>query len=230
MPAPDKALVLTYAEPGPEISEAKFNEFYDEHAPARLTVPGFLSAARYKATDSKSPSWIAMYDLASPDVIESEAYKVLRANATAHEKSIMSQSPIAHPTVYSLFASLQNHSVTSASLPGKYLLTVGIEPQNAEIEEDQNRWYAEEHLNLVSKAPGFLRARRLKLVSHMEIGGKATGAFQPTKYLTLFEFDRDTFMESQEIKDATATPWSVKIMATVKLEMRAYSLHKTFSQ
>lgn len=171
-----------------------------------------------------------MYDLASPDVIQSEAFQVLRANATAYEKSIISRAPIAHPTVYSLFASLQNHNATPVSLPGKHLLAVGIVPQNAEIEEDQNKWYAEEHLNLLSKVPGFLRARRLKLVSHMEIGGKATGDFQPSKYLSLYDFDRDTFMESQEFKDAMATPWSVKVVATVKPELRMYTLHKTFSQ
>ena len=41
------------------------------------------------------------------------------------------------------------------------MLAGGIEPQSAEIEEDQNKVYAEEHLDMLSKVPGFLRARRL---------------------------------------------------------------------
>jgi hypothetical protein len=172
-----------------------------------------------------------MYDLASPDVIQSEAYQALRSNASAHEQSIISRLPVLHRTVYSFFASLSKPGVTSEFPPAKYILAAGIEPQNTEIEEDQNKWYAEEHLELLSKVPGFLRARRFKLVSHAELAGKAEGnPTKPSEYLTLYDWDRDTFMESQEFKHALSTPWSVKVMTAVNPDLKKYSLHRSFSK
>lgn len=220
-----------YSEPGSEVSEAEFNDWYDEHAAARLTVPGITSAARYKANDSKSPSWIAVCDLAAPDVIDGEAYQALRSNASVKEQSIISRLPILHPTVYSFFSSFPKPGVSSTSPSAKHILAVGIEPPNAEFEEDQNRWYAEEHLDLLSKVPGFIRARRFKLVSHVEKAGKAEGdPIKPTRYLTLYEWDRDTYAEAQEFKDALVTPWSVRIQTAVPPDLRTYTLHKSFSK
>jgi hypothetical protein len=44
-------LFYVYTEPG-SVDEAEFRDWYDhEHGPARLTVPGFGSACRYRAQD-----------------------------------------------------------------------------------------------------------------------------------------------------------------------------------
>jgi hypothetical protein len=49
------------------------------------------------------------------------------------------------------------------------MLAVDIHPQNAEIEVDHNKWYAEEHLDFLSKVPGFVRAQRFKRVNNIEL-------------------------------------------------------------
>lgn len=226
-----QALSIVHGELGSEVSEAEFNDWFEEHAAARLTVPGICSAARYIASDSKPPSWFAIYDLAALDVLESEPYKALRSNVPPNEQSIISRLSILHPTIYSLFSSLPNSDVSSGSPSAKYILAVGIEPPNAEVEEDQNRWYAEEHLDLLSKVPGFLRARRFKLVRHVEIAGKAEGdPVKPTKYLTLYDWDRDPIAATEESQNTLETPWSARIHSAVPAQLRTYILDKTISK
>lgn len=69
-----KGLLLVMMEIDPQ-HEAEFNRWYDEqHVPERLAIPGFLSARRYRAVEG-SPKYLALYDLESPAVLQTEAYK-----------------------------------------------------------------------------------------------------------------------------------------------------------
>ncbi|MGE0827822.1 MAG: hypothetical protein AB7O04_00525 [Hyphomonadaceae bacterium] len=55
--------------------EEEFNRWYEEeHLPERRACPGFLTARRFVAVDG-APKYLAIYDLESPDVLETEAYK-----------------------------------------------------------------------------------------------------------------------------------------------------------
>ena len=59
----------------PADTEREFNRWYnDEHLAERLSVPGFLSAARYEAVKG-GPKHLACYELESPAVLESAAYE-----------------------------------------------------------------------------------------------------------------------------------------------------------
>lgn len=56
--------------------EAEFNRVYDtEHIPALLRVPGVLSATRYRTSTEGAPRYAALYELESPDVPQSEAFR-----------------------------------------------------------------------------------------------------------------------------------------------------------
>lgn len=49
--------------------EAEFNNWYDqEHLPGIAAVPGVLSARRFRATDSTSQRYLALYHLTAPEV------------------------------------------------------------------------------------------------------------------------------------------------------------------
>ncbi len=73
-----KGLLLVMIEVEPE-HEADFNRWYnEEHVPERLSVPGFLNARRFVAIEG-APKYLALYDLESPEVLDSEAYKKLLA-------------------------------------------------------------------------------------------------------------------------------------------------------
>ena len=51
---------------------------------------------------------------------------------------------------------------------------IQISSPTTRVEADYNMWYAEDHLDLLSKLPEFLRARRFKLVARVELSWKAT--------------------------------------------------------
>jgi hypothetical protein len=58
--------------------EAEFNEWYDkEHIPALRAVPGVLAARRFRGR-SGNRTYVALYHLASPDVVESSGWKTAR--------------------------------------------------------------------------------------------------------------------------------------------------------
>ena len=55
--------------------EAQFNEIYDnEHIPLLREVPGVLGATRYETSTEGVPKYLAIYEVADPDVPSSEAF------------------------------------------------------------------------------------------------------------------------------------------------------------
>lgn len=55
-------------------NEEDLNRWYEEeHLEERLSVPGFVSARRFEALEG-GPKYLALYDLESPDVLQSAAY------------------------------------------------------------------------------------------------------------------------------------------------------------
>lgn len=71
-----RALLLVMMDIDPE-HEADFNRWYEEeHLPERMSIPGFLSARRYRAVVGE-PKYLALYELESTDVLESERYRYL---------------------------------------------------------------------------------------------------------------------------------------------------------
>ena len=69
----NKGFLLVLMQPPPTFEE-EFNEWYDtEHVPERLAVPGFESGLRYVCI-SGTPRYLAMYDLARPQVLETPEY------------------------------------------------------------------------------------------------------------------------------------------------------------
>jgi len=60
----------------PSEAETEFNAWYDtEHVPALARVPGVVSARRFRAGTTTGPKYIALYHLASPDVISGPEWK-----------------------------------------------------------------------------------------------------------------------------------------------------------
>ncbi len=68
-----RAILLVLMQPPPAFEE-EFNCWYDtEHIPERLAVPGFTAARRY-ACLLGWPRYMALYDLANLEVLDSAAY------------------------------------------------------------------------------------------------------------------------------------------------------------
>jgi hypothetical protein len=69
-----RGLLLVMIDVDPE-HEEEFNRWYnEEHLPERLVCPGFLSGRRFVALEG-GPKYLALYDLESPEALQSEAYQ-----------------------------------------------------------------------------------------------------------------------------------------------------------
>jgi hypothetical protein len=96
----------------PSDKEKDFNRWYnEEHLAERLAVPGFLSAARYEAVKG-APKHLAMYELESPAVLETDAYKRLNAQPTEWTKRAV---PVNER--------MRNHMRHASGSPGVYVKT-----------------------------------------------------------------------------------------------------------
>ncbi|KAF9023328.1 hypothetical protein BDZ89DRAFT_955797 [Hymenopellis radicata] len=224
-----QGLVTVLAENGTAVSEERFNDWYDnEHAPLRLTVDGYLTAIRYKATDEQKPSWLTLYDLSTPEDANCPAYLALRNKASAEEEIIMPSLQSLSRRVYQQIGVYTHPSATPASFPGKFVLMVGLEVTR-EGEDELNKWYDEEHMGMLQKIPGWLGGRRYTLLSEAARGdaqGKAV-----CKYLAIHELDNDDYTSHQAFKDATSTPWRAEVMKNVTgKELRMYKLHKLYER
>ncbi len=83
-PEEASALLLVSMNVAPE-HESEFNEWYNtEHIPALGSVPGTISARRYRGTGA-TQRYVALYHLATPDVVRSDAWKTA-ANTPWTEK------------------------------------------------------------------------------------------------------------------------------------------------
>ncbi len=68
-------------------TEHEFNQWYEqEHLAERMAIPGFLRARRFTVIEG-SPKYLALYDLESPEVLNSAAYRhVVGAGKSAWTK------------------------------------------------------------------------------------------------------------------------------------------------
>ncbi|KAK0219860.1 hypothetical protein IW262DRAFT_1448371 [Armillaria fumosa] len=220
-----QGLVLVLAENGPAIADDRFNDWYNnEHAPARLTVPGYITATRYQATDSQKPTYLTVYDISSPDVADSPEFQALKHKASDNEKDIMPKIQFLSRRIYQAIGTFTHSASVPSSFPGKYVLTAELEVK-PEFEEEFNKWFNEEHIGLLEKIPGWLRGRRYSLVtatSRREAIGKPV-----FKYLAVHDFDNGEFMKTPEWAAAIDTPWKTKVMEGVLgMEVRQFELNK----
>lgn len=178
---------------------------------------------RYKATDGATPTWLAIYDLSSAAIGSSEPYKALVAAATPRDIDIIGRAQHLNRRVYDFINVVSSPEATT--FPTKFAMVVTFRVQ-PELDAEFNQWYDEEHIPMLSKAPGFVRVRRFKLVDSAQIAGPAP-AEAAHNYLALYDTDRDDYNEQAKFKEALVTPWTVKILGAAEaLVIRRFGLHK----
>ncbi|KAH8824114.1 hypothetical protein DL96DRAFT_247481 [Flagelloscypha sp. PMI_526] len=115
--------------------------------------------------------------------------------------SLSSVSSSQESRLYSPISSLG----TSPPAPAPYLLIVQTEIKDSDEAKDEfHRWYEEEHIPLLSKVNGFIRARRFRLQA-------VNGNEKPNTYLALYEIHSPDFVKEQAFLDATSTPWMMDV-------------------
>ena len=193
-------LFYVYTDPG-SVEEAEFHDWYDhEHGPARLAVPGIRSALRYGALDDLKPPWLALYDLDSPEVIDSAEYKALGARASDRDKSVGAGLAALDRRVYeqiSVDGSLDD--------PAPVILAVAMSVP-AGAEDDLAAWYTDEHIPMLLEVPGWQRIRRFRLIRGMD--GPAP------EFLSVHELAGPQVLEQPGYRAAISTPWRDRIVAS----------------
>ena len=204
-------LFYVYTDPG-SAGEAEFHDWYDhEHGPARLAVPGFRGAVRYRALDEARPPWLALYELDSPDVLDSPGYKALTAEAGPRDKAIMAGLAALDRRVYE-----QVSSDGSVPGPAPVLLSVALSVPAA-AESDLAAWYAEEHIPMLLAVPGWRRIRRFRLVRGMDADAP--------DFLSLHELDGPEVLGKPAYLAAVSTPWRDRVVTTaLRRERRVFGL------
>ena len=203
-------LFYVYTDPG-SLDEAEFHDWYDnEHGPARLTVPGFRGARRYRALDGQKPTWLALYDLDSPEVIDSPAYKALGAQASDRDRSVAAGLATLDRRVYEQISS-------DGPGPGPVIVARAMSVP-ASAEEDMAAWYAEEHIPMLLNVPGWRRIRRFRLT-------RALDGPEPGSFLSVHELDGPEVLEDPGYRSAVSTPWRDRVVASaLRRERRVFGL------
>lgn len=89
--APSTAILMVMLDP-PEANEAELHDWYDtEHIPERAAIAGFHTLQRYVCLEGW-PRYMALYDLASLDVLRSDAYQAVAGpNFSKWSKRVIGQ-------------------------------------------------------------------------------------------------------------------------------------------
>ncbi|EJF61118.1 hypothetical protein DICSQDRAFT_86477 [Dichomitus squalens LYAD-421 SS1] len=230
-------LLFVFSEPGPAVSEAEFNDWYDnEHVPLRLPVPAFLSWSRYVATDDKKPSYLALYDLTHPNAINEPPYSTLADTRSDREKDIISRLAVLDRRSYSLHEVVHPPRAGDAydpRKPGPYLSIVQMDIPD-ELVDEFNKWYDEEHIPLFSKIPQWERSRRFVLQDAGATGTdeslKPEGG-RPQRFLAIHEWSDPSATETEQFKAALATPWTKRFVGiATRFERRLFKFTRSWER
>jgi len=200
-------LFYVYTEPG-SVDEAEFHDWYDhEHGPARLTVPGFRSAVRYQALDGEKPSWLALYELDRPEVIDSPGYRALGGRASDRDKAVGAGLATLDRRVYEQISEDGPRPADHAPM----ILAVAMSVP-ASAEQDLTAWYEQEHIPMLLQVPGWRRIRRFRLVRGLDAPGPGL--------MSLSELAGPEVLEEPGYRAAISTPWRDRMVALAQRRER----------
>ena len=214
-----RAVIFAGFEEVPSAMEAEWNRWYaSTHIPARLALPGFLAARRFRAYEGEC-RYVTLYELESAQAVATPQYLALKQ----HERSLPADSLEARTRGLPGFQRAVYQQVfpdfAYAAPDTQYLFVVAhdLPPHK---EDEFAAWYNTEHIPAMLRVPGFVTARRLKRV-------EAPGEGQPNgstpQYMTLYDLaDKDAVECEQFVRDRES-PWSAWVRGwyTRRLRIKA---------
>jgi hypothetical protein len=192
------------------VAEDEFNDWYDtEHIPERKRIPGFVNAERWLGAQDPKLS-IATYDLDSPDVLQSPAYRLIAgANLSPWSKRVTGKCQ--RICRFEAEQILPGRQAAVEDAGGMLLFAMNVKP---EAEADFNDWYNTEHIPRLALVPGVLAARRFR----------ASGGTH--RYIATYHLTGPEVCASKPWEEAAVTPWTLKIRPStsdrLRLVLRSY--------
>src|SRR5919197_1588691 len=184
----------------PPDDEDAFNAWYDEeHVPLRISVPGFLSARRYKSVDDGSgPRYLALYEVESLGVLKSSAYKRLNEERSERERDMLARIPMIDRRELELVLDCAPWNDD----PPYQLIVCMTPPPGGE--DDFVAWYREEHIRMLLDVPGWKRCR---LFRQIEGNGPA--------FMAVHELETPAVFDHAAYERSISTPWRERIRNSV---------------
>jgi hypothetical protein len=220
--APGLLFVYTDVGAGP-VAEAEYHDWYDhEHGPARLRVPGLVSACRYQALDNLTPRWLALYELDSPGVLDSPDYEAVVAGGSDRERFIMSHLATLDRRIYEQISEDLAAGSAGAEGPAPVVLAVA-NTVPAETEDDMTAWYEREHIPMLLEVPGWRRIRRYRLTGPAPLTEPGPG------FLSLHDLAGLSVLDEPAYRAAVSTPWRDRIVSgALRRERRVLGFRNSF--
>ena len=218
-------LLFVYTDPGLSgpVAEAEFHDWYDhEHGPARLKVPGLIRACRYQAQDDLTPRWLALYELESPEVLDSPEYQAVVAGGGDREKFIMSHLATLDRRIYTQLSDDCPAGGPIVDGPAPVILAVAntVPAQNV---DEMTAWYEREHIPMLLEVPGWRRIRRYRLT------GTAPLSEPGPSFLSLHELAGPSVLEEPAYRATLSTPWRDWIVSgALRPERRVLGFRNSF--
>ena len=184
----------------PQALDAELNRIYDtEHVPMLSKVHGVHKVTRYRleqSNDSRMQKYLAIYEIDSPDIVNSDAWETASAWGDWAEK-IRPHTTSRHHTFFKEI--LKCGKGRDAQSPYIYVVQMDIP---AAHEAEFNRIYDTEHAPLLSKAgDGGTRYECIK-----------SNDSRMQKYAVIYEIASPATTETKQWQDAgTFGDWATKI-------------------
>ncbi|KAF2199733.1 alpha/beta hydrolase-like protein [Delitschia confertaspora ATCC 74209] len=235
--APTSGILYVTMQPKESLTPAQFHDWYNnEHGPTRLRLSFCKNGFRYRANDlsngagtPEKPEWMAIYDIEDMQELTRETYTRLRAAPvqSQRERDTMKQIKVDR-RFYDFVDEVKADSFRKLEDvknegEGNVLVAVSLTLQPGKDKQDElAKWYKEEHIDMLSKVPGWRRTRRF-VTSTLE-GDKEK------EWLALHEYAPENGLGGEEFKAAVSTPWNEKIQKEVVRgrKRRTYDLYYTF--
>jgi pimeloyl-ACP methyl ester carboxylesterase len=232
--APTPGILYVTMQPQPSLPASQFQDWYNnEHGPGRLRLPFCENGFRYRATDLEGPGkglpeWMAIYDITDMAEMTKETYLRLRWTdvQSQRERDTLAQIKVDR-RLFDLVGGREAKEFkrleeVGSEGEGNVLVAVSITVVPGK-EKELDKWYSEEHIEMLSKVPGWLRTRRFVTSSILD-------SKEPAEYLALHEYVPKNGLGGDKFKAATSTPWVKEVSTSVVQEKRrrTYDLYYTF--
>ncbi|KAH0260940.1 alpha/beta-hydrolase, partial [Aureobasidium melanogenum] len=232
--AKTSGILYVTMQPSADLPAADFHDWYNnEHGPNRLRLPFIHNGFRYRARDLSGEGkgkheWMAIYDTDDMDAFNSEEYLALRGAPiqTQRERDIRPKVEIDRRS-YDLVSSREAKEFKKLEKienygEGNVMISVLLKLKPGQKGEELDKWYNEEHIDMLSKVPGWLRTRRYVTA--------AIDKKDEVEYMALHEYAPNNGLGGKEFQAAVETPWAKEIMTNVVAEKirREYELFYTF--
>lgn len=234
--APKAGILYVTMQPEPTLSVTQFHDWYNnEHGPLRIRLDSITNGFRYRAKDlpaagsgtPEKPEWMAIYDVVDMAETVKAPYITLREDGVKSPREVETMSKIkVDRRFFDHFSTRQSKDfkeMEDVAMEGKgrVLLAACIKTKPG-TGDQLDKFYEEEHIELFTKIPGWLRTRRFVTAG---IEGK-----DDVEYLALHDFAHADGLDGEEMKTVRSTPWYEEIQRDVVKDklIRSYDLYYTF--